>query len=57
MAAPESPSEVDASRGGFAHTQDGGVAGIGLLRRELSRLRWVSLPALLLPALGDICLL
>lgn len=33
------------------------LLALGYYGRELSRLRWVSLPALLLPALGDICLL
>ena len=56
MAAPESPGETDASRRSPMR-KSAVLLALRYYGRELSGHRAVALPGLLLPALGNICLL
>jgi hypothetical protein len=56
MAAPESRDDTEASRRGSSTRKTAVLLALRCYGRELSRLRRVAFPALLLPALGDICL-
>jgi ATP-binding cassette subfamily B protein len=57
MVAPESPGDTDASRRGSPTRKTAVLLALRYYGRELSRHRRVALPGLLLPALGNICLL
>ncbi len=56
MAAPESRGDTEASRRGSPTRKTAVLLALRYYCRELSRHRRVALPALLLPALGNICL-
>lgn len=56
MTAPESYGDPEASRRGSPTRKAAVLLALRYYGRELSRLRLVALPALLLPALGNICL-
>jgi ATP-binding cassette subfamily B protein len=57
MAAPESRGDTDASHRGSPTRKAAVLLALRYYGRELSRHRLVALPGLLLPALGNICLL
>jgi ATP-binding cassette subfamily B protein len=57
MAAPESSGDTEASRRGSTTRKTAVLLALRYYGRELARHRLFALPALLLPALGNICLL
>ncbi|MGH3786872.1 MAG: ABC transporter ATP-binding protein [Pseudonocardiaceae bacterium] len=57
MAAPESRGDTEVARRGSTTRKTAMLLALRHYGRELSRLRLVAVPALLLPALGNICLL
>ncbi len=57
MVAPESRGDTEASRRGSPTRKAAVLLALRYYVRELSRHRRVALPGLLLPVLGNICLL